>query len=540
MPPLGQIQSGPVDQTQTGGLDQSVKSDNEVGKLGSRSVEKTQATPNLPQASAAERKETKPLDEFNITEAPKEETEALTRSYARGGSLLKEAAKEIGGATWNKLGVAARGIKKGATFVAGAAGAAAIGGGKLAIKGGKAIARAVGNKFSNLASKVKSGIVTVRKIKLPRPHLPSRPKGFKLPGKSIRLRSAVKIQAKQPLHTLQTSKAAQQQTISSKTEALETSTNRKAELKIELAALKNPEQLISHPLEEGDEIELTLPDGEIIYITGEADSAERVDSVLAAQENIRAQKQEIKDELATVRKEIKTTKKERKAAERDLDVTDRALTRKTLKREKLVQQASTRTQKQKIDGLKDELSAASKTKKSAKKNASKEAVLEREALKKERTELKETLKQTQKTSQRSQKFRSEQLGQLEQDISKLRKKLAKNPELKEDIEAELQTKQTALAKAQKNDEGRTLKASKLESQLTSKVEDYDQKLEDTKKPKSKSDRHGQDRLDVQEARKKKADLKSQLEDQQRKLKEQQKTNKQTLKNIKSDKEDDQE
>ena len=275
MPPIGNVQSGSVDKLQSGNIDQPVNTGSSTGKLGPRSVEVTTATPTLLSASTSEDRETKSLSNFDITSASDDQSEKLSRSFAKGGSLLKEAAKEIGGATWNKLSSAASGVKKGAVFAAGLTGATAIGagklaikGGKLAAKGGKALAKAVGNKFSNLATKVKNGAVTIRKIKLPRLHLPSRPKGFKLPGKSIRLRAAVKTQAKQSLHSLQTSKATKQQKVDAESQKLDANRSIKAELKDALNALKNPEQWISKSLDNDAGLVATLPNGQEICLDG--------------------------------------------------------------------------------------------------------------------------------------------------------------------------------------------------------------------------------------------------------------------------------
>ena len=446
--------SGPVGGIQPG---QQSNSPEEVGsgtgKFGSHVVEAREGESSIP--SSGETRETKSLSDYSVSDTTDDQPGEIRRSFSRGGSLLKEAGKELGGAAWSKLGSGVSAIRRGAGKVAG--GAASVAGGigkgvvflgKGAAKGLKAAGRAVGSRFSGLAGKVKSGAVKIRKIKVPRPKLPSRPKGLKLPGKALHDRKVVKLLAQRPQQELQSKKLelAGQQKDSEL--AAGSAKDSRQQLETALDLLKHPDK---YAFDNGEDVHLLLADGEEITITGEANSQERLESFQSAQEAVHAQKADIKKELEAVQSDLKKAKKTSKGIKKKAATVDRALTRKAVKQEKMAQELKKRQLKSEVGKLKEELSSASDSKKAAKKRA-KGAVGDWQAglkgtvteLKQEIANLEEQLNTTVKTNNQAERIRSDNIARLEKDITTLEKKADKNPALKEAIGEELSLKRQEL------------------------------------------------------------------------------------------------
>ncbi|WP_461538855.1 hypothetical protein [Spongorhabdus nitratireducens] len=537
--PVGGIQPG-----QSGSSPESVGS-GDTGKFGTHVVEARDGESNIP--TSTETRDTKSLSEYSVTDTTDDQPGEIRRSFSKGGSLLKEAGKELGGAAWSKLGAGASAIRRGAgklaggaAFVAGGIGKGVVFLGKGAGKGIKAAGKAVGNRFSGLAGKVKSGAVKIRKIKVPRPKLPSRPKGLKLPGKALQDRKVVKLLAQRPEQELQSKKLELTERHKNSELAAGSAKSSRQQLETALDLLKHPDR---YAFDNGEDVHIMLSNNEEMVITGEANTPERLKSFQQAQEAVHAQKAEIKQELETVRSDLKRTKKTSKGLEKKTAVVDRALTRKAVKQEKMTQELKKRQLKSEVSRLKGELDSAGESKKAAK-NRAKEAVGNwqvglkdtKAELKQQISELEEKLHTTEKTNDQAQKIRAKNITRLEKEIKTLEKKAEKNPVLKEAIGEELTLKQQELETAKARDLEKRQAAETQEQALATELENLDAQLAGNKKLRGKETRKiQQDTSEVQDARTRKSELKDQLQQARSDLKSQQKAGKKAVQNIRKGK-----
>ncbi|MGY0217975.1 hypothetical protein ACWJJH_11445 [Endozoicomonadaceae bacterium StTr2] len=537
--PVGGIQPG-----QSGSSPESVGS-GDTGKFGTHVVEARDGESNIP--TSTETRDTKSLSEYSVTDTTDDQPGEIRRSFSKGGSLLKEAGKELGGAAWSKLGAGASAIRRGAgklaggaAFVAGGIGKGVVFLGKGAGKGIKAAGKAVGNRFSGLAGKVKSGAVKIRKIKVPRPKLPSRPKGLKLPGKALQDRKVVKLLAQRPEQELQSKKLELTERQKDSELAVGSAKDSKQQLETALDLLKHPDR---YAFDNGEDVHILLGNGEELTITGEANTPERLKSFQQVQEAVHAQKAEIKQELEATRSDLKRAKKTSKGLEKKAAVVDRAMTRKAVKQEKMTQELKKRQLKSEVSRLKDELESAGEEKKAAKKRA-KEAVDNWQTdlkgtsteLKQEIARLEEKLNDTVKANDQAEQIRSDNIARLKKEITTIEKKAEKNPALKAAIGEELTLKQQELKTAQARDLEKRQAAEAQEQELANQLEELDDELAGNKKLRGKEARNTQrDTSEVQDARTRKSELKDQLQQARSDLKSQQKAGKKAIQNIRKGK-----